>query len=274
MTLSNIVTFDILSYYDGKIKNWVKALKASTTQDGLMSKEDFAKLSAIEAGAQENIIETIKVDGSALTPDANKAVNIDLSGKADKVTSATADNFAGLDANGNLKDSGKNASDFATDTQGGYADSALQSVVNGTDGTYVTTTISEKSGNNGAKQQSVGVAVSIQSISTADSTHLGLAEASDVKNYIDTKVSAGINYKGSVIKYSELPASPSAGDMYNVKNDETISGTLYPGDMNYIWAGEVGTQGESDYVAAHWDPQSPTIVLETATQAQIDTLFA
>jgi len=37
----------------------------------------------------------------------------DLSGKADKVTSATSGDFAGLDANGNLTDSGKSAGDFA-----------------------------------------------------------------------------------------------------------------------------------------------------------------
>jgi hypothetical protein len=36
----------------------------------------------------------------------------DISGKADKVSSATAGNFAGLDANGNLVDSGSKASDF------------------------------------------------------------------------------------------------------------------------------------------------------------------
>ena len=57
----------------------------------------------------------------------------DISGKADKVSGATADNFAGLDSNGNLKDSGKKASDFATAAQGTKADSAIQSVkVNGT----------------------------------------------------------------------------------------------------------------------------------------------
>ena len=39
---------------------------------------------------------------------------VDLSTKADKVSGATADHFASLDANGNLKDSGKNASSFAT----------------------------------------------------------------------------------------------------------------------------------------------------------------
>ena len=37
-----------------------------------------------------------------------------ISGKADKVANATANNFAALDSNGNLKDSGKKASDFLT----------------------------------------------------------------------------------------------------------------------------------------------------------------
>lgn len=38
---------------------------------------------------------------------------VDLSGKADKVSSATNGDFAGLDTNGNLIDSGKKATDFA-----------------------------------------------------------------------------------------------------------------------------------------------------------------
>lgn len=52
----------------------------------------------------------------------------DIVGKADKVTGATANNFAGLDANGNLIDSGKKAADFATAAQGAKADTAVQSV--------------------------------------------------------------------------------------------------------------------------------------------------
>ena len=56
----------------------------------------------------------------------------DIADKADKVSSATAGNFAGLDANGNLTDSGSKASDFATAAQGAKADSAIQTVkVNG-----------------------------------------------------------------------------------------------------------------------------------------------
>lgn len=55
----------------------------------------------------------------------------DISGKADKVTGATAGNFAGLDTNGNLTDSGKKAADFATADQGGKADTALQAITAG-----------------------------------------------------------------------------------------------------------------------------------------------
>jgi hypothetical protein len=44
----------------------------------------------------------------------NKPTIPDVSGKADKVGGATNGDFAGLDANGNLTDSGKKASDFAT----------------------------------------------------------------------------------------------------------------------------------------------------------------
>ena len=46
--------------------------------------------------------------------------------KADKVAKATAGNFAGLDSEGNLTDSGKKAANFATAAQGTLADSALQ----------------------------------------------------------------------------------------------------------------------------------------------------
>ena len=46
--------------------------------------------------------------------------------KADKVTGATVGDFAGLDADGNLTDSGSKASDFATAAQGTKADTAYQ----------------------------------------------------------------------------------------------------------------------------------------------------
>lgn len=101
----------------------------------------------IQGSGEANVIETVKVNGTALTPDSNKAVDItvpaavtestvsgwgftkntgtyskpdtgipasdlaqgvipDVSGFASKVSNATNGHLAGLDANGNLTDSG------------------------------------------------------------------------------------------------------------------------------------------------------------------------
>ena len=56
-----------------------KLILATAEKDGFLSKEDFAKLTAIEAGAQVNKLESVKVDGAALEI-TDKAVNIDLAG--------------------------------------------------------------------------------------------------------------------------------------------------------------------------------------------------
>ena len=94
--------------------------------------EEHAKLDGIEDGAQVNVIETVQVNGTAL-PVNDKTVNItiDTSDKADKVSGATSGNFAGLDGNGNLTDSGSKAADFATAAQGALADTAYQKPAGG-----------------------------------------------------------------------------------------------------------------------------------------------
>lgn len=55
-----------------------------------------------------------QADSSAVDYIKNKPTIPSVSGKADKVQSPTAGNFAGLDNTGNITDSGKKASDFAT----------------------------------------------------------------------------------------------------------------------------------------------------------------
>lgn len=59
-----------------------------------LSTEDYtsaekSKLAGMDADAEANIIEIVKVDGTALTPDNNKAVNVDLSGKQETLISGT-----------------------------------------------------------------------------------------------------------------------------------------------------------------------------------------
>lgn len=84
-----------------------------------------AKLTGITDTVKKYVDDEIaKVDAAGV----NDAIDALQSGKADKVSGATAGNFAGLDASGNLTDSGKKAADFATAAQGTKADSAVQSV--------------------------------------------------------------------------------------------------------------------------------------------------
>ena len=71
--------------------------------------EEQGKLGNVEAGAEVNEIVTVKVDGTALTPDEDRAVDIDLSGKVDKVqgkqlstedyTTAEKDKLGNIEAN-------------------------------------------------------------------------------------------------------------------------------------------------------------------------------
>lgn len=101
--------------------------------------EDETKLDNIEAGAQVNVIETVRVDGTALDI-SNKSVNIDLSGKADKVSHGVEGNFAALGNDGNLVDSGikpnsdPSSNEFSTDVPTG---GAVLSIVNDLDADIV-----------------------------------------------------------------------------------------------------------------------------------------
>lgn len=63
-------------------------IDAKVTASGTFSEADSTKLNGIEEGAEVNVIETVKVNGTALTV-TDKAVNVDLSGKQDKLTAGT-----------------------------------------------------------------------------------------------------------------------------------------------------------------------------------------
>lgn len=89
---------------------------------------------------------------------------------------------------------------YATATQGGYADSALQEVKKSTTkvADYVELDITTKTGNDGAKEQTIGIQATMQAMATASTTKKGLAEASDVKSYVDGEISKvnNANYGG------------------------------------------------------------------------------
>lgn len=203
-------------------------------------------------------------NGLMSAQDKEKLDGIDYSGKADKVASATSGNFAGLDGNGNLTDSGSKAADFATAAQGAKADSAVQSVsisggtnngtikltVDGTDtdniavtglgsAAYEATTAFDAAG---AAAAVLGESTDADSAATvygakayADtkkSEVIGTAQdtASDdtikgAKAYADSLVVGGVIFKDTISSNSELPTTGyKQGWEYAVDTDGTYAG--------------------------------------------------
>lgn len=123
-------------------------IKDTTARSGLANKQDIIQKTTLPTASlteEGNIYQYIGATGNGLTNGyfykcvnnsgtySWQAIDVqagggDVSSKADKVSNATNGNLAGLDATGNLTDSGKKASDFATSTQGGKADTAVQTI--------------------------------------------------------------------------------------------------------------------------------------------------
>jgi hypothetical protein len=95
---------------------------------------------------------------------------------ANKNVTASGDTYVSASASNNEITV---AATESTKTSLGKADSALQSVSKGTDGTYVRTTITDKSDNT----QTIGVSVTITSLANASEKIDGLATAYDTKVY-------------------------------------------------------------------------------------------
>lgn len=98
---------------------------ATQSASGLMSSADKTKLDGIASGATANIGTITGITMNGASKGTSGVVDLgtvitshqDITGKADKVTSATNGNFAALDSNGNLTDSGHKHSDYLTSHQ-------------------------------------------------------------------------------------------------------------------------------------------------------------
>lgn len=106
---------------DANIETWNgKTTMADVEAKGYAVAAELGALAAKNAiGASDitdGVIGKVKLDANvqASLDKADSALQAhqDISGKADKVSGAVANNFAGLDGNGNLIDSGKKAADF------------------------------------------------------------------------------------------------------------------------------------------------------------------
>lgn len=112
------------NYDDTALSGRVSAIEGVVPSTATTSNK-LATLSDVSSANGHTIEDSTGVDmtarknlqfvGAAVSDDStNNRTVVNVSGKADKVASAVSGNFAALDANGNLTDSGKKASDFGT----------------------------------------------------------------------------------------------------------------------------------------------------------------
>ena len=172
---------------------------ATTSRPGVMTSEDKTKLNGIETGAQANVIETVKVNNSALTP-SSKAVNITI---------------AEGSTNGAISVNGSSVSVH------GLAGAAYQSVASSISdgGTGLTTS---------DQVYDFATGLIVQTITSGDTTHVPSADA------IYQKISTVYRYKGSVATEASLPSSNQVvGDVYNIE----AASSYGPAGMNVAWNG-------------------------------------
>lgn len=137
--LNNFNFFDLNSTTWGTVFSykWQRADEKVSTITGNIDNIKYPTTQAVVDYAQPIIDSSNKlsadlVDDSSTTHKfvtTNEKESWD--NKIDKVTSATTGNFASFDSNGDITDSGKKDSDFATAAQGSLADSAYQKPLNG-----------------------------------------------------------------------------------------------------------------------------------------------
>ena len=132
----------------------------------------------------------------------------------------------------------ENVSNRVTTLEGltGTTTSALQEITKGADGSYVTTTIGEKTGD---KKQSVGVAVTVQEVSGATANNKGLAEAFDVKTYVtgvktavdgeieavDAKIGSGFTKDSTVTAQLSAVKAKADSAVQTVEGTNTVKAT-------------------------------------------------
>lgn len=243
-----------LGYYHNRLKT---IFASQTDFDALDDKVD----GIIAEGGEPNVIETVKVNGTALTPDAQKAVDV-------TVPTSTSD----------LTNDGDGNSPFATEayvgTNGGKIDKIQ---VNGTDQpiTSKTVNITVPTNNNqltnGAGYQTATDVDGLIGTALANGTD-PYTTTSDAQGLIDDALSGITGIDFQVV--STLPASGVKGTIY-------LLGTASPYD-EYIWIEPTGGTafwekiGSTDIdLSDYWTSQSgQTNSLIAITTAQIDTLFA
>lgn len=217
---------------------------SSKSARDIAAEEIAAQLIPENAGEALDTLQEIAAWIQAHPGDAaamNSAISTLQSGKADKVSSATSGNFAGLDANGNLTDSGKKASDFQP--AGSYK--TTQTAVSNIAGSTIKTIKSLSQNANGV------ISYEMQDIASASATGAGLMSSSNFSKLAGIASNAQVNVIESIsINGTAATISGKAVDL----------GSNYVQDANYVHT-------DSNFTAAE-----KTKLSGIATGAQVNVI--
>ena len=230
-----IINTTMLAYYKTERDKVVaKKTEVQAVADDLTALD--TKVDGIIAeGGEPNVIETVKVNGTELTPDANKAVDVTVPTKTSDITN-----------------DGDGTSNYATEayvqTNGGKIDTIS---VNGTQ-----QTITNKNVNITVPTDEDFMKIFVDMMDENE-----LQTYDDVQYQIDQAVSSAFTYKGSVATERALPSTGNkTGDVYDVQDT----------GMNYAWNGTAwDALGSTVDLSNYWDKTNYTI----ATAADIDAIL-
>lgn len=164
--------------------------------------------------------------------------------KADKVSNATNGHFAGLDANGNLTDSGSKASDFKT-KQTAVGDptasgTGIQFIASYTQDANGVSTVTKKSVRTGSTSQT-GVVQLADTIAATETDNTKAATPKAVRDAINGAVSHAYHAAGSKTVAdltSTLLVAANEGCVYNITDSGTTTSDFIEGAGKPIHAGD------------------------------------
>lgn len=213
------------------------------------------------------------VKGDPGTTDYNELENKpDLTLKADKVIGGVNGHLAGLDANGNIMDSGKQPSDFATASQGAKADTALDQLA------IIAALIPEQASSANQLADKVFVNSSIQT-NTAEFkgtrnlvTDLSLTTSATQQQIASALASAISSADNNDYCFVQIPTDDATPTQIARVDRYKYNGSAWL----FEWS-----LNNSSFTAAQWASINSTITSGDVdklrllpTKAQLDTLFA
>lgn len=213
--------------------------------DNNYTSDEKTKLAGIEAAAEVNIIESVKVNGSALTPDANRAVDVTVPTAVSDLTNDT----------GFITSADVPVASDATPQMDGTAAAGSGTTWARADHVHPTDTSRAPL----ASPEFTGVPTAPTAAAGTENTQI--ATTAFVADAISTAVSSVYVVKGSKATVDALPASKNkVGDVWHVEADGS----------EYFWNGSSWEfMGKVVDVSGFVTESEVTL----ATNAQVDALF-